>query len=230
MQELQEIIEKLPPKVQEILYSDEYFAKFKSITNKFDLNVEQSGILMEELVYVMAGLTHPDDFIGEIQKELGLDTAKASEIGVEIDNVILKSIRADLIKIYNGEYEDENPNDKSQNSKTIAEETAENMSRDSLLSEIEDPGTIHKAGEITEDHSFINAEIQTNQETPSDLQQRDDMIKEIENPAPAVPKKTLLEDKLGSVVKTEREERSENEEVAPTWKQPIVDPYREPIE
>jgi len=219
MEELQNIINKLPINVKDILYSDEYFAKFKSIADKFGLNTEQSGILMEELVYVMAGLTHPDDFIEELQKELGFDRGKAIEVGSEIDNVILKSIRADLIRIYNGEETGEGGR--------VNEDG--DIDRDEIMRGIEDPGTIHKVGEIIESHDFIESQPSSEFVGSVSGEQRDEMLKEIENPEPAVPKKTLLEDKLGTVVKADREEKTESEETPPTWKQPI-DPYREAIE
>ena len=222
MDKLQKIIEKLPPHIQDILYSDEYFAKFKGLSDSFGLNVEQSGILMEELVYVMAGLTHPDDFVHEIQKEVGLDKEQAEKITQEIDNKILKSIKADLIRIYNGEADIENPKSQSQNPKTTNDEVEGNINRDVLLSEIENPRSVQDSS-MTEIPSSMAVDGDDIHNTP-----QEDLLKEVENPQPAQARGDLIGDKLQSTM-TVPKKKVENDETKAEWKQPI-DPYREAIE
>jgi len=129
MEELKQIIEKLPKKVKGALYSDEYLTKFNSIAQKHGLNTEQSGILMEELVYVMAGITHPNDFVDEIKKELELSEEKSIDITKDINSEILNEIKEILINSY-------------ENEDFINDEEDENsIERDQLLKDIEDPTT-----------------------------------------------------------------------------------------
>lgn len=221
MEDLQQIIKKLPQHIQDILYSDEYLARFQAITEAFGLNIEMSGRLMEELVYVMAGLTHPDDFVKEIQKELSLDREQAEKITREIDEKILKSIKADLIKIYDGE-EVENPRLKAQDSNTIDDSSEENMDRDSLLSEIENPKS---AKESTMTEVIQNTEIDNNEMHNTS---QENLLKEMENPKPVAPRGDLVGDKLKAPMNVPKK-KVEVDETKGDWKQPI-DPYREAIE
>jgi len=224
MEELQKIISELPPHIQDLLYSDEYLAKFKAISDRFGFNVEQSGILMEEFIYVMAGLTHPDDFVSELHKELNIPKERAVEIGTAIDTEMLKPIRADLVKIYEGE--------KVENGKWKMEnEKIENgkMERDQLLHEIENPEIIKMIGEIEETYTAkSDGAVQTESPIEEPNTPREEILQEIETPHATAPRQTLLADKLGATVRLPREEKKEDGNKQAEWRQPI-DPYREPL-
>lgn len=223
MDELHEIIEKLPKKVREIFYSDEYLAKLKALSDKHGLNVEQSGILLEEVVYTMAGLTHPDDFVDEIRAELKIPKEKATLIAKDVDSEILHGIREELMRIYDGEeVGDDSPGKRK--------DAVAPKDRDTILGEIENPTPITKVGEFREVHTIVkNGELATvtsNGSISEDVREVRNLLEEIEAPSPATARRSVLEDKLGQGVRIPSEEKTE--EPKSEWKQPI-DPYREPL-
>ena len=211
---LEEIIKKLPHHIQEVLQSPEHFKLFESITRSYDLNIEESGRLMEEFIYVVAGLTHPDNFVDEIQKALSIPREKALEITKDIDDMILKPIKKDLVELYNGE--GKNLEEKGYNTAPTGEEE-----RDALLKEIENPSPLKNTPSPQKKESV---EERPRDETTS----YDTLLEEIETPHKTPSRQDVVAQKLSSPVKIEKVEKKKDEAES-SLKQPI-DPYREPVD
>ena len=72
--------EELLAVLKEALFSVEVADKIGEIGKKFGLTIEQTGIMAEETGYVMLGLTRPNEFVGNLARELGVDTDRAQDI------------------------------------------------------------------------------------------------------------------------------------------------------
>ncbi len=126
-EEFEKIIDKMPQAVREIFESPEYYAKFTAIGEKNGLNVEQTGDLMTEVVLVMAGLTHPENFLEELRDTESLPKEKILEIAKDVEEQIFAPIKQELIKNYENDTE------------YFEEEDIESSEREGILKEIEDP-------------------------------------------------------------------------------------------
>jgi len=107
--ELDERFNVLSDEIKNIIAKSNYYTKLYAIAEKNKLNVPQMGTLEETVTGVMIGSIHPDDFEKMLIKNLGLPEGIVREIADEVNNQILKPIRAQMEKFYNkpksGSYE-----------------------------------------------------------------------------------------------------------------------------
>ncbi|OGI92725.1 hypothetical protein A2933_00710 [Candidatus Nomurabacteria bacterium RIFCSPLOWO2_01_FULL_46_18] len=97
---IKERFEALPESIQEIILSSHYQEDLIEISKKYNLNVEQMGILERETTMVMMGLINPNNFEMELTKELGFEKEKGHLIVNDINEKIFLKIR-DLLKLMN---------------------------------------------------------------------------------------------------------------------------------
>jgi len=71
-----------------------------SVGQKHGLNVEQIGLLAEEVGFIMLGMVGASDFITNLQTLLDIPQEKAGEIAQEINHKIFLPIREELRGIY----------------------------------------------------------------------------------------------------------------------------------
>ncbi len=86
----------LSPKVQGIIMGNDIGATIGPIAQKYDLHVDQAGILAEVAILVILGLIRTTEFINEVEHRLVLPRTKATDIAYEIDQKLFKPIRDDL--------------------------------------------------------------------------------------------------------------------------------------
>ena len=97
---IKERFDALPESIKEIIMSSNYQNDLIEISKKYNLNVEQMGILERETTMVMMGLTNPNNFEAELTRELHVDTTKGSQIVKDINEKIFLKIR-ELLKLMN---------------------------------------------------------------------------------------------------------------------------------
>lgn len=100
--ELYEKFENLPDEVQEAFLSINTYNTIKKIVDKFKLHIDQSGLLSEEIGFVMLGVTRPENFLSNIQQKLNISLETAGEIVKEINTTIFFPIRSSLETLNNG--------------------------------------------------------------------------------------------------------------------------------
>jgi hypothetical protein len=148
-QETQKIIaeqmKKLPKDVIAAIISVDYKTKLVEITHRQKLLIDQAGKLEMETTLVMMGLEPLADFIGNIEREMGLNTIRAKEVALDVSENIFKPIRNSLQKM-NADLEKEEeagPNDVVEGGEPeVTKFTNSNeaeLNRDQILSEIENP-------------------------------------------------------------------------------------------
>ena len=94
---IKEKFDSLPKEIQDIILSSNYQDSLLEIGRKYQLNVEQMGIMEQETTIAMMGLTPTTDFEKELTRELNIDSAKSSEIAKDISEKIFFKIR-ELLK------------------------------------------------------------------------------------------------------------------------------------
>ncbi len=122
-EELDAQFKTLPQELQEAISAPENTEKLELIGEDFNLNLDQTGELGEEMGMVMMGFTLPQDFAKNIKERLGIDADTIEKITERINNDIFLPIRESLRKI--GEQREEK------------EEVT--LDRDQVLHEIENP-------------------------------------------------------------------------------------------
>ena len=155
---IKERFDSLPENIQELIMSSNYENTLIDIGKKYQLNVEQMGILERETTLVIMGLSPTKDFEIELTRELSVDKIKGNQIVAEINEKIFLAIR-DLLKLmYTPAGEKPSLEETSTKPKEQSEEKDLNNikleSREELLKHIENPEPAKK---------IINEKIQINQ-------------------------------------------------------------------
>jgi len=100
-QQIRGIYSKLPNDIKEAIFSVDVSDKIIDIGKKHKLAVDKIGIIGNETSRVMLGVTHPNEFIGNLTERLEVDKEKARAIAGEINEQIFKKVRESLRKIHN---------------------------------------------------------------------------------------------------------------------------------
>src|SRR3989344_5500550 len=100
-QQIRGIYSKLPNDIKEAIFSVDVSDKIIDIGKKHKLAVDKIGIIGNETSRVMLGVTHPNEFIGNLTERLEVDKEKARAIAGEINEQVFKKVRESLRKIHN---------------------------------------------------------------------------------------------------------------------------------
>src|SRR5437868_2887280 len=103
--ELKNKYDSLPNDVKQAIDSSDVALKLEDLGKKYDLHMDQIGILEEEVGKVMLGITHPDEFVDVIEQKLNIDTDKAIALTTDVNMEIFLSIRESLIKMHDADSE-----------------------------------------------------------------------------------------------------------------------------
>lgn len=95
---LDERFAKLPKSVQSAISESNYQESLYGIANKNKLSIEQMGVLEEITVKVLLGVIHPDQYESELTSKIELEKDKVTEIVMDVNEKILKTIREILKK------------------------------------------------------------------------------------------------------------------------------------
>jgi len=140
-QQIRGIYSKLPNDIKEAIFSVDVSDKIIDIGKKHKLAVDKIGIIGNETSRVMLGVTHPNEFIGNLTERLEVDKEKARAIAQEINEQVFKKVRESLRKIHNmreGVEEEEQDKIKVSPFGNSQDETLKSEhSREDILKEIE---------------------------------------------------------------------------------------------
>lgn len=92
-------IEGLPEEIRSLILSSDFYEKIKSIGEKYNLHIDQTGELERETRMILAGLSRSKDFVDRIIFKLEIEKGQAEEIATEINTQIFQSIRSALQKV-----------------------------------------------------------------------------------------------------------------------------------
>ena len=71
-EELLKRYEKLPQAVKDAMFAEASADKIEELGRKYGLLIDKIGALADEVGYFMLGMTHPNDFKGQIIRSTGL--------------------------------------------------------------------------------------------------------------------------------------------------------------
>ncbi len=127
----------LPKAVQDIITDSGWQFTIRDIIKKFNLRVDQGGVIEQETMFVMFGFEDADTFLENIQREAQLDKKTALALEEEVARVIFAPLRKALIQKTDEMDAAESVIAPAPAAKTPALET-----REDLLKQIEDPSEI----------------------------------------------------------------------------------------
>ena len=90
---IQEQYAKLPKQLQEAIQSSHVNEMISAIAAQNKLHVDQIEVFENEVMMLMMGFTDPIEFVGELQKSLGLTADIALKIATDTNEQILLPIR-----------------------------------------------------------------------------------------------------------------------------------------
>ena len=99
--QIAQMYDNLPEDLKDVIFGLEMNEIVEKIGRENQLNIEQIGDLANETGMVMLGVTHPNEFIGNLADRLEIDKEKARAIAQEINEQVFKKVRESLRKIHN---------------------------------------------------------------------------------------------------------------------------------
>ena len=100
-EQIAQMYDNLPEDLKDVIFGLEMNEIVEKIGRENQLNIEQIGDLANETGMVMLGVTHPNEFIGNLADRLEIDKEKAMAIAQEINEQVFKKVRESLRKIHN---------------------------------------------------------------------------------------------------------------------------------
>jgi len=135
-QQISQMYDSLPEDLKDSIFSVDTTSVVNEIGRKYGLAIDKIGDLANETGMVMLGVTHPNEFIGNLADRLEVDKEKARAIAQEINEQIFKKVRESLRKIHNiregAEEEQKTEIERHQGPSLMA-----GQSREDILKEIE---------------------------------------------------------------------------------------------
>ncbi|MBI3634308.1 MAG: hypothetical protein HY228_01670 [Candidatus Yonathbacteria bacterium] len=107
---LEEQASRLPEEVIDFLSSSDWVSILDGIIASSNISSPISNKIKREVVLVLAGLIHPNDFREEIKEQAVGDETTINPIIAEVEEKIFAPIRADLVKFFEEQEEIEKEN------------------------------------------------------------------------------------------------------------------------
>ena len=144
-EQIAQMYDNLPEDLKDAIFGLEMNEIVEKIGRENQLNIEQIGELANETGMVMLGVTHPNEFIGNLTSRLEVDKEKARAIAQEINEQVFKKVRESLRKIHNIREENEQ---KTEPEHHQGESLMVGHSREEILKEIEKDHAREEAPDI----------------------------------------------------------------------------------
>lgn len=95
-QELKERYEKLPEVLKDAMFNADIAAKIFEIGKKYGLTIEKTGLMAEEVGYLILGLTRPTELVNALDEALKVKENQAKEIASDLNRQIFFPLREAL--------------------------------------------------------------------------------------------------------------------------------------
>ena len=205
-EQIEIMYKNLPNDLKTVFFSANKDETIESIGRKHNLTIDKIGELANETGMVMLGVTHPNEFIGNLADRLEIDKEKARAIAQEINEQVFKKVRESLRKIHNmregGEEEQKTEIEHHQGPSLMV-----GQNREDILKEIE------------KDHGQENLAPEMPEIMKSDINPFEEKMKEGVLIAPVEEKHYIEEKPKLAALEPEKSKKDQK-----------TDPYREPVE
>jgi hypothetical protein len=91
-QDIKEYLDRLPPVIRDAVLADEWRKRLGQIAAKYSLHLDQISALEYETMFVLIGMEAEDDFVENIEHELGVSKILAKELANEVGERVFKYI------------------------------------------------------------------------------------------------------------------------------------------
>lgn len=98
-EQLNQAFERLPEDIQSAIADAATEKRVAAIGERHNLHVDQIGKLADETGLVMLGLDHPDKFVSNLIKRLGVSPAEAETIAGEINAEVFAGLRQSIKRL-----------------------------------------------------------------------------------------------------------------------------------
>jgi len=230
---LKKHIGELPEELEGAFLSVDPDEKLEEIREEYELHIDQGSELMEEVALLISGGTAPDELRHNIQKRLDVSKDTAKSITKDLNNKIFIPIK-DALK----EITARGKTQKDSGTQQKEDRGEEEMDRDKLLSEIENPPSSQP---VYEKKGVDMEKEETSQEEAVEDKAVDDTKTKEDEQKQGEEKKDKLTEQIETGIDTyERKMKestsseSKNQETTgqgdKEQQEKRRDPYREPIE
>jgi hypothetical protein len=154
-QDLKKQFDALPPEVQAAISDADLPKKLQDIVKNNKLMIDQAGGLQNETILVLFGLEPLENYVKNLQTNVGLSSIQASVIAHDVNESIFKTIRESLKKVNEQTSEIE---------KTIGEKPPEIPTKENIIAGIENPENIKNTEE-----SISISSLQSNTATKPEI-------------------------------------------------------------
>ncbi len=233
-EEIQSKYETLPDMIKDAVSSMEVKLKIEEVGKRNGLMLDQIGDLVDEIGLIMLGFKKPKDFVSSITSTLSISRDVAEKIAREINTEVFSALRNSMI-----ENEDTVEN-KPQNTEAVYKEANSSIEKAGGFNLEQSDGNVNNENTVSMSDFTENDTV---------LEDKDSILKGIENPEPVQPtiskKINLLEEDshtdplidhlLSNPMSTEE---IKTEKIVADTKKPTIqtiktagsDKYREPLE
>ncbi|OGG44333.1 hypothetical protein A2841_04130 [Candidatus Kaiserbacteria bacterium RIFCSPHIGHO2_01_FULL_48_10] len=233
---IRERLAQIPKEVRDAINAVDLRPRLQKITEKYQLHIDQAGVLENETLFVMLGLEAPNDFPGNITRELKIPAAQAQLITTSVNEEIFMPIREALRKMFEQDAEEGVKKEHEMLTATPGGITPKTTPVAETL--LQTPGIPEKSSDLDAERKQLLQEIETIavlkepevRSTNNELRGGQKSM----TPPSNLPTGTIAETKLQEMFRLPKEEKKvEAPQVAkPVPKPPqsySVDPYREPL-
>lgn len=102
--QMAEAMDRLPQTVKDAIYDNHIDEVIADVARRYNLRIDQSAALEDEIQFVMLGLERPEIFLSNLKKEANLDGEKASAITKDVEEQIFQKVKRDLMRIHEADY------------------------------------------------------------------------------------------------------------------------------
>lgn len=100
-----EQFQKLPPELKAAITASDLRQKLFVLTQKYRLHIDKAATLENEVVMVLMGMEDPEEFVRNIERELGIDASSAQALAKDVSEQIFHPIRTRLDEFLKAENE-----------------------------------------------------------------------------------------------------------------------------
>ncbi len=100
-EQLREGFKKLPNDIRQVLLSEDFGLIIQVVGKDLGVTPEQALDIEDEVSLILMGISDPKDFIGNIQKKIGVDEQKAHAIAERVNEEIFQPVKESLKIVHN---------------------------------------------------------------------------------------------------------------------------------
>ncbi len=124
-EQLKTLLQDLPEDVREAISSVEISDIITDFRKKYNLHIDQTGELSNEILLLTIGATPPQKFVSNLENRMRIPRETATQITTEVNEKIFRPVRESLMQIHKMREAEEKPANEPATSEILAGEIPE---------------------------------------------------------------------------------------------------------